>query len=299
MRTILVPLDGSELAEKILVPARALATATQARLVLVRGVPFAFSSREQEVAAHAALSEALDYVEAVSRRLQSEGVTAEGAVLPGSPEQAILFAAQMHHVDLIAMSTHGRSGLRHALVGSVAEAVLRHGECPVLLSRSGAEPAPEGPVTHRILIPLDGSVLSESALAYLASEQLAVGARVLLLRVVEPPSLAVTPLGYAAVTADFFAEADRQTAEERQEAEAYLSAMGERYLRGMEWEKHVTTGYASDAILRAVGELHAGLIVMATAGRHGFERLLYGSVAGRVLRHAPVPILLVHEVSTP
>ena len=298
MHTTIVPLDGSRLAEGALAPACALATATQGQVVLVQGVPFFVASHQQEVAAHVALSEAQHYLQIAGQRLRSEGITVCSEVLPGSPEQAILFAAQVHHADLIAMSTHGRSGLRHALLGSVAEAVLRHSECPVLLTRLGNESTAEGQVRQRILVPLDGSPLSEAALAHLASEHLAGGAQVILLRVVEPPSRSAAPLFPARAAAEFFASADQQTAQERQVAEEYLSVLGARYLEGIEWEKRVIVGDASEDIVRWATVLDASLIVMATAGRHGFDRLLYGSVAGRVLRHASVPVLVVHDVSS-
>ncbi len=119
----------------------------------------------------------------------------------------------------------------------------------------------------------------------------------ILLRVVEPAALTGAPLVYAQAADEFFAYADRQTAHERQVAEDYLSALAERYLQGIEWEKQVTTGYASEDILRVATAARVSLIVMATAGRHGFERLLYGSVAGRVLRHASTPVLVVHAVT--
>ncbi|MGH2346958.1 MAG: universal stress protein [Chloroflexota bacterium] len=299
MQTIIVPLDGSQVAEGALAPAQALAEATQAELVLVQGIRFDVTSRQEEVASHAALSEARRYLHTVCRRLQGDGITARSEVLPGSPEQAILFAARMHNADLIAMSTHGRSALRHVLVGSVAEAVLRHSECPVLITHSGNGPAAEGPITQRILVPLDGSPLSEAALAYVVSEHLAAGARVTLLRVIEQPTLYGATLVTGQASAEFFASADEQTAKERQEAEDYLSTLSERYLRGMEWDKQVIVGYPSEDIVRYATQVQAGLIVMATAGRHGFERLLYGSVAGRVLRHAPMPVLVVHDVSSP
>jgi nucleotide-binding universal stress UspA family protein len=261
-------------------------------------VPFSVASHQQEVTAHAAVSEAQHYLHTASQPLRGDGLTVHTEVLPGSPAQAILFAAQVHKVDLIAMSTHGRSGLSHVLLGSVAEEVLRHSECPVLLTRGGDETPTALPVTQRILVPLDGSPLSETALAYLAGERLTQGAHVILLRLVEPPSLSAAPLLAPQASAEFFAYADQQTAEARRVAEEYLSAVGERYLQGVEWEKGVYVGYAFEDIVRLANTLQASMIVMATAGRHGFDRLLYGSVAGRVLRHAPVPVLVVHDVST-
>jgi nucleotide-binding universal stress UspA family protein len=293
-----VPLDGSQVAEDALAPARAIVAATQAHLVLVQGVPFTVASHQQEVTAHAAVTEAQRYVRTVAEHLEREGITARPEVLPGTPEQAILFAAQVHHADLIVISTHGHSTLRHVFAGSVAEAVLRHAECPVLITRPGHKiPAGERSA-RRILIPLDGSPLSEAALAYVTSEQLAAGAHVILLRVVERPSLSGASLITGQLSDDYFVYADAQVAKGQEAAEHYLSALGERYLQSVEWEKQVIVGYAVEDIVHCAKELRADLIVMASEGRHGFERLLYGSVAGRVLRHAPMPVLVVHDVSS-
>ncbi|HEY8286148.1 MAG TPA: universal stress protein [Chloroflexota bacterium] len=296
MRTILVPLDGSPLAEQALLSARSLAASAQARLVLVRAVPFAFTSHRRETAGHAALAEARHYLEGKSRELEGEGLTVRSDLLPGDPAQAILFAAQAHHADLIAMSTHGKTGIQQAFLGSVADEVLRHGECPVLLTRAASTPL--DPTTpRRILVPLDGTALSEAALAYLTGEHLAESAKVVLLRVVEPPTIPAIPLLSPTAAADLFARVDQETNEARTRAEAYLTSLGERYLHGHDWERRVVVGYASEEIVRQAGAVGATLITMATAGRHGFERLLYGSVAGRVLRQAPMPVLLVHDVA--
>lgn len=296
MQTIIVPLDGSPLAEQALAPARALAATTHARLVLVRAVPFALSGERKETAGHAALTEAQAYLHGLSRQLEDEGLAVRSDLLPGSPAQAILFSAQTHRADLIAMSTHGTSGIQQAFLGSVANAVLRHSECPVLLTRASNTPqAPAAP--PRILVPLDGSPLSEASLAYLTSEHLVDSAKVYLLRVVEPPALSAMPLVSPMATADLFTRIGQETNEERKEAEAYLTSLGERYLHGRQWEARVVLGYTSEEIVRQAGVVEATLITMATAGRHGFERLLYGSVAGRVLRKATMPVLLVHDVA--
>src|SRR6185437_14491355 len=281
MHTIVVPLDGSPLAEQALLPARTLATNTQARLVLVRAVPFSLASHRRETAGHAALTEAQAYLHGMSRQLEDEGTAVRSDLLPGSPAQAILFAAQVHHADLIAMSTHGSSGIQQAFLGSVADAVLRHSECPVLLTRASSPPlAPDAP--RRILVPLDGSPLSEAALAYLTSEHLADSAKLFLLRVISPPALSDLPFVSPVAAADLFTRIGEETNAERKEAEAYLTSLGERYLHGRQWEARVVLGYTSEEIVRQAGVVEATLITMATAGRHGFERLLYGSVAGRV-----------------
>lgn len=297
MNTILIPLDGSPLAEQALPPACRLARATGATLLLVQGVAFEGISRQQEAEERAVVTGAVQYLAATELRLRGEGFTVRSEVLPCGPAGAILFAAHVHHADLIAMSTHGRSGLRHVLLGSVAQEVLRHSECPVLIARTGVNIIADQQFRQRILVPLDGSPLSEAALAYLAGEHLVGEAEVILLRVVQPPSFSGIPILSAEAAAELFASADRQAQEERRVAEDYLTALGRAYLQDISWDTRVVVGDPLDEIVRRATALQANLIVMATADRHGFERLLYGSVAGRVIRHASMPVLLVHDVS--
>lgn len=136
-KKILVPLDGSELAEKVLPHARELAKVLGSKLILVR-VAFVHQlpgvdRMEAEVRV---VEEATAYLEEVKRRLEGEGLQVSTVVRYGRAAQEILEHARDHRVDLIAMVTHGRGGLGRLLMGSVAETVLRHASVPVFLVRA-------------------------------------------------------------------------------------------------------------------------------------------------------------------
>ena len=143
--TVLVPLDGSSLAEAALGPAVEFARDNEAQLVLVRAaeahpIPGADPTEAQvEV-----VRKAEEYLEGVRARVKSAGVSAiETSVWYGPPAEAIVDCARFRHADLIVMSTHGRSGLGRLVLGSVAETVLRATHTPIFLLR------PEGaPVTR-------------------------------------------------------------------------------------------------------------------------------------------------------
>lgn len=159
-RVILVPLDGSPLAEEALAQARLLAKQGASRIVLVRvlspgpspalmALPYPGASlaaaAQTELLAGAMKEqerEARSYLQKVRRRLTRAGIEAEVWLETGEPAERILEVAQLAGADLVVMSTHGRSGLRRMIFGSVAEAVLRHAGIPVLLTRS--QPQGEG-----------------------------------------------------------------------------------------------------------------------------------------------------------
>jgi nucleotide-binding universal stress UspA family protein len=143
--TILVPLDGSQLAEMALAPACRLAEKFGSQLILLRVVtpdspppPLPLPSMSSEPAALPAGRPLMEEAEAylTGLKLPVLGVPIRTQVLSGTPPELIVATAQEFGVDLIVMSTHGRSGLMRLLYGSVAEAVLRGAIVPVLLMPS-------------------------------------------------------------------------------------------------------------------------------------------------------------------
>jgi nucleotide-binding universal stress UspA family protein len=141
VKTILVPLDGSIVAEAALRPAVEFARDKAARLVLLRAAEAHTLIGDPTEAQVAAVREAEDYLGGVRARLERGGVEdVEVSVWYGPPAEAIAEAAGYRKVDLIVMSSHGRSGLGRLVLGSVAETVLRATEVPILLIRPGHAP---------------------------------------------------------------------------------------------------------------------------------------------------------------
>ena len=147
---ILVPLDGSPLAEQALDEACRLAELNQAKVILLNVV----SPISEVIAAGtdhpifvdqqwaAQQAEALNYLNRVSKRIVCQGVEAECAVEMGHAAETIVDYANHHTIDLIVMATHGRTGLKRLVYGSVAEAVLHRADVPILLVRAHSELAP-------------------------------------------------------------------------------------------------------------------------------------------------------------
>ena len=142
VKTILVPLDGSVLAESALTPAVELARDHGARLMLLRAAEaHTFPMADPTEAQVQAVRAAEEYLAGVRLRLRQEGGDdIESSVWYGPPAEAIVEAARFRRADLIVMSSHGRSGVGRLVLGSVAESVLRGSRVPILLIRPGDAP---------------------------------------------------------------------------------------------------------------------------------------------------------------
>jgi nucleotide-binding universal stress UspA family protein len=280
VKRILVPLDGSPLSEAVLPLAEALARDYEADLLLVRALSPG-GSAEVEVAAQ---DEAEAYLRTRAADLTARGRSVEWKVWYEEPARAIADAARYNGVDLIAMSTHGRGGISRLIVGSVAEALVRRAPVPVLLVRG--QPTWRAGSLGKILVPLDGSELSTSVLPVVAGLAGPFDLAIELFRAVEPiPAYAAAELA-ASHSGDLLRV-------EQAEAEDHLAKLAPPLeARGLRVASRVALAPAVDAILRRAVESRAGLIAMSTHGRSGMGRLLLGSVAERVLRAAPVPVLL-------
>ena len=133
-KSVLIPLDGSELAETILSELEHIATNTYTRLVLIRACPVHTAAERYTTEANSRIVQAAEtYLENMKAELNARGFTVEVHVCYGDPAFEILDLADRADVNLIAMSTHGRSGFGRWLLGSVAEKVVRHSKKPVLL----------------------------------------------------------------------------------------------------------------------------------------------------------------------
>jgi nucleotide-binding universal stress UspA family protein len=135
-KKILVPLDGSECAERILPKVEKLATELKATISLLR-VAYAhtFPGVDPTEAEVAVVREAEEYLHGLEERLKAKGFKVDSHVRYGDEAEEILDHSAQKDIDLIAMSTHGRSGVKRWLLGSVAEKILRHATKPIFLVR--------------------------------------------------------------------------------------------------------------------------------------------------------------------
>ena len=200
-----------------------------------------------------------------------------------SPAEAIVSYADEHNVDLVVTGTHGRRGLQRMLIGSVAEEVLRTASCPVLTVRAGEEPASAWNVRN-ILAPVDFSDESTTAVRHAKELALTYGAQITLLHAVEE---VMYPSAYGMEMADV------PGPEVVQRVERSLANMAREEIGYEHVIAETTIGYAPSVILDYEKENDVDLIVIATHGRSGLERLLLGSVTERIVRRSSVPVFIV------
>ena len=272
---LLLPVDGSELSERVLVLARRLLKphGVQGLATLLEVLPDpGDSGRKISI-----LAEGRKRLEAKAEELSGPAFTLRSLVNCGEPAEEIVTGARVTGARMIVMATHGHGGLTRVVRGSVAERVLRSCETPLLLCNPRELSAPGEAPFLRILVPLDGSRQSASILPVVEELALAHGSEVVLLSV-DPKPLEEGSERCAEVTA-FLNQAARHLQERGIQKLALRSAVGS----------------PADRILSAVEETRADLVAMATHGRSGFSRLRFGSVAEEVLRKCVRPLLVVRD----
>ncbi|MGQ9548304.1 MAG: universal stress protein [Roseiflexus sp.] len=314
MHTIVVPLDGSELAAQVLPYARTLALLLDARIHLLRvvqepshggsdswaqvlisvyGVPEseAVQREHHDTVMEDLCRRAQAYLDTQAQMLYQAGIVeVTSEVRVGSPAETIVEIAAAHTpAVLIAMATHGYGGLRRWALGSVADKVIHATSAPVLLVRGQAQPVVHPP--RRILTPLDGSGLSRQALPLAGEIARAAHAELILLRAVVPvieAYIGTSVLGRPLVENDETLNALHEYALDELKAEAAsLRAEVPRVLT------HAIIGYPAEVIIDEAREMDVDLIVMATHGYSGLRRWALGSVADKVLHATPTPLILV------
>jgi nucleotide-binding universal stress UspA family protein len=296
-RSVLVPLDGSRMAEQALPLAMSVAQRAGATLRLVQvhvpsGIQYAVNFppfidyqsearfKEQERA----------YLDGVVKRLTT--VTTTSALLEGATvAQTLTDDAKTHGVDLLVMTTHGRGPFSRFWIGSVADQLVRSSPIPLLVVRpkEGVPDHDQEPRLRHILIPLDGSELAEKILAPAVALGRLTSADYCLLGVHDQPAeMEVDPLlfplgpGYSPCP------------NESKAVDTYLERVAQRLrVEGLTVRTRTVSGQpAATAILHEAQAGRIDLIAMETHGRGGLNRVLLGSVADKVVRGATITVLV-------
>jgi nucleotide-binding universal stress UspA family protein len=288
MKTILLPLDGSALAERAVPFAATLARKAGWSIVLLRAVNTLRAQTETE--GRSMVREAQAALDAVAAPLTADGLTVTTRVVDNRPESAILEAGADEDVAMVVMATHGRGGLGRFIYGSVADTVLRQArKLALMVPSQGLDTWPTDQRV-KVLVPLDGSDLSRAALKPACALADVLGGSLLLASVVAFPSYSMYAEGYAFADPD---PNDNVLVETRR----YLEVLATE-LRTDTRPVEVCATYGSPyfGIMTIARDLGAGPIVMATHGRGGVTRALLGSVATATIRQTAVPIVLVRSV---
>ena len=294
---ILVPLDGSELAEVALPYAEELAGRLGSEITLVfvltpgsESVPDPYR-RLHQYYIEKMVENTKEGAERYVKKPQGKAIKVEPRILVGNPAEEIVEYASKEDIGLIVMATHGRSGISRWALGSVANKVVRATERPVGLIRAkGARPdVRQKGILNKALVPLDGSKEGEAVIPYIEELASRLKAEVVLLQVLSTSYHVITAEGYGYVI-----YTDQQMESDKAFARDYLEKVGARLKRkGVIVKSEVRLGIAAEEIIKLADEMYADVVAMSTHGRSGVGRWVFGSVADRVLHEGNTPLLLV------
>jgi len=292
---ILIPLDGSKMAEVALPYAEGLAAKFDADLVLlgVQGTVVG-ESVIPESQLETLKTNTLRYLEQQASMLREKGIKAHAEVRIDDNASGIIDYARTNNVDQIVIATHGRSGLKRWVLGSTADRVIRGTEKPVLLIRvrEGKPDVVEKHLFNRVTVPLDGSEEAEKIIPHLERLAARFQMEVMLLQVItETTSLEPVANGTAY---QYVPVAEDVIDLWKKNAAAYLETIKERLEAvGIVVRTMVVLGDAGSGIIDTAQQTDSGLVAMTTHGRSGIKRWAYGSVADKVLHAGTTPLLLV------
>jgi len=326
---ILICLDGSHLAEQILPHALAQAKIFNSTILLLKvigsyitippgglgySLPFlnttGQANDDEKVKAYRTLTEtelleiekeyneADDYLKNIASHVGNEEFKTEIATIQGQAGEAIVNYAKNNNIDLIALATHGRGGLERTVFGSVADYVIHETKLPTLLvkprdiekQKYGAVQIPK-----KIFVCLDGSDLAEQALPY--AQQLALGfsSKLLLFQAIDDPIIVSPVIPGGNVVPIWTPRMEESALRKNDESMSYLNLLAQKIKseRDIRVDCITAFGPAGLAIEQYTSGNYIDLITMATHGRSGLGRAIFGSVADYVLRNTDSPLLLI------
>jgi nucleotide-binding universal stress UspA family protein len=296
---ILVPLDGSTLAECVLPHVKAIAPVTKARVTLIHVLEHPESRNGgppvDPLGWHMQKQEAQRYLEEKAEQLQKEGLDASLTFLEGKPAEGIIDFAHANSVDMIALSTHGRTGLTGWNVSSVVQKVLLRSNRSILLVRAyGTES--NAPVSYqRLFVASDCSTRGEYILPFAMSVAQFYKSRITLGTVIEKPEVIQRmPLTEEEIDlANRLAEINQRTA-----AECHKQITTQFSLKGIDFESHVSVAdHAIGALHDMVEEVQADLVMLVAPGETGERRWPSGSITTSLIAHGHVPLMLIQDLN--
>lgn len=292
---ILLPLDGSDTAQIAVPYAERLSGGLSSQLSVIHvREPY----EDKYVNMHRLYLEKI--TQAIKRGVKNYAdkagkrkIIVESAILTGDPAQEIVDYADRENIDLIVMSTHGRTGITRWALGSVADRVLRATRKPLALIRVKNIQAdtPSKTLISRILVTLDGSKQSEIIIPYVEELASRIKAEVVLLHVLEPSYYIFTVGGF---NYDAYSESQRKSM--RAFYKEYLEGIATNFRkREIATKCQVMFGVVAEVIIDFADKIHADFVAMSTHGRSGISRWVLGSVVERVLRAGNTSLFLVRE----
>ena len=294
-KRLLVPLDGSKLAEAVLPAVVGIAHRASAAVTLIHVLEERAPTTIHGEKHLLDVPDAEGYIDGVVARLRAEGVDVQAHVHEapeGDVARSIVEHLEEFAPDLVVLCAHGPGGLRGFVSGRVGQQVLQQGTRPILLLQPGRHGEPPDFDLRSVLVPLDGAAEHEGALASAVPMARLFVAVLHLLYVVPTVATLADERARSAMLLPTAMRAILDMTQER--GSEYLDQVaGQCRARGLSVTAEVLRGSTVSALLKRANKLHADLIVMESHGRAGLSAFLTGSVAPRLMAKVKSPLLLV------
>jgi nucleotide-binding universal stress UspA family protein len=284
-KKILVPIDGSDLAELALPYARELAGAFNSELVLL----YVSEPADEE---HLHMHQL--YLERLAVQMKKQLKRVSPVVISGKPAEEIVKYTEKNDIRLIIMASHGSSGIIPWATGGIADKVIDATGVPLLLIKATKprRKVKEKHLISRILLPLDGSEAGEAAITRVKELKSRLEAEVILLEVV-PKGRHLRTVGGL----DYILYPEPEIETFKAEAKTYLDKVYKRLQRGKgELKVEIRSGEVAKEILNYAKKKRASLIAISTHGHSGMTKWVFGSTAQKVMQDSPIPVLVVKAV---
>lgn len=303
--TILVPLDGSQLAECVLPHVITFAHSFDAEITLLRML------EKKQAGTSAQSFDLLNWqinktkatlnLEKIKARMQESSVRVEATVTEGLVAEGITEYAQSQRMKLIVLSSHGRNGLTQWGISSITQKIILSAQTSLLIVRAHqygvhADELSEAPVYQRILVPLDGSQRAENVLPIITQLARFHKAQIQLVQVIQTPEMArqMPP------TPDDIELSNRVITRNQEEAGRYLEQLRSRsYLEGIPVQTHLITSDNAAVALHQLGEQEQiDMVALSAHGYSGNHQWPYGSMVNNFILYGKVPLLIVQDLPT-
>ena len=300
---ILVPLDGSQLAECVLPHAAAFAHSFKSEITLIRIL------EKNQTGVSVQLFDLLNwqiqktkaslYLDEIKARFEGSDIRVRTIVLEGLVMEGITDYALKEGMKLIILSSHGRHGLTKWGISSITQKIILSAPTSVLLVRANLQNNQAGELSafsldRRILVPLDGSQRAEHVLPIITQLALVHKPKIHLVHVVYPPEMA-RQMPPVREDVDL---SDRVVARNREEAEHYLEQVKSRsYLEGIDVQIHlITSDHTAAALYQVVEQEHIDMVAFSAHGYSGKHQWPYGSVVNSFITYGTIPLLIVQDL---
>jgi nucleotide-binding universal stress UspA family protein len=297
---ILVPLDGSELAECVLPHLKAIAPVTGARVTLIHVLERSLSRNGNAALIdplgwHMQKQESQSYLDRIAERLQKLDLQVDQAILEGNPAETLIEFARNNAVDLFLLSTHGRTGLSEWNVSSVVQKILLRSYKSILLIRAYASLQTDEVQYKRLFLAIDGSARAEYILPFAMNLAQSHQSNVIFGTVIQrPQAIQRFPL-----SEEDSAWVQQFTERNQQEASRYLEQLATQFsLKGLSAEANILiSDNALGSIHDMVEESGSDLVMIAAHGYSGERRWPYGSIASGLIAYGRTPLMILQDLS--